>query len=93
MTVEPDVVAADAINLGYQIINLKSVLLSILEEIDVKKNYAGSRPPQKSYESKILGYELFAFSWISKYFGCETYLKFALKQEIFWLVSLHEDRR
>ena len=50
--------------------------------------YAGTRPPQKSYKNPILKCELYAFSWESRHFGCRVYLKFALKGEAFWLISL-----
>ena len=49
-----------------------------LTEIE-PKDYTGTRPPQKSYESRILGSELFAFSWTSKFYGRTMYLKFVQK--------------
>ena len=48
--------------------------------------------PKKSYEKAILGSELFAFRWASKIFGCLMYLKFAVKGENLWIVSLHRDK-
>jgi hypothetical protein len=39
------------------------------------------------------GKELFAFRWVSKRFGCNAYLKFALKEDNFYLVSLHQHRQ
>lgn len=89
--IDPEVIAADAIELGYQVIQLQEVLKFILEEIG-PPNYAGSHPPQQSYKSEIRGLELFAFRWISKYFGCETYLKFCLERDRIYLVSLHPHR-
>ncbi|MBW1893996.1 MAG: hypothetical protein JRI91_09910 [Deltaproteobacteria bacterium] len=89
--IDPAVVAADAIELGYQAVNLKNVLSDILEEIG-PNHYAGYRPPQKSYKSEILGLELFAFRWVSKRFGCESYMKFSIMQGRMYLVSLHPHR-
>ena len=89
--IDSAVIAADAIELDYQISDLKNVLSNVLEEIG-PKDYSGSRPPQRSYKSEIEKLELFAFTWESKTFGCETYLKFSLKQGCMYLVSLHPHR-
>ena len=89
--IDPAVIAADAIELDYQINDLKNVLSNVLEEIG-PKDYSGSRPPQQSYKPEIEGLELFAFTWESKIFGCETYLKFSLKQDYMYLVTLHPNR-
>ena len=86
---DPAVIADDAINLGYQLIKLNEILLKILEEIEIG-HYAGSHPPQKSYKSEIQGAELFAFRWLSKIFGCTVYFKFAFKNNLMYLVSLHQ---
>lgn len=86
-----EVIAEDAIDLGYLVNDIKAVLLTIFDEIDLDY-YAGSHPPQKSYETQIKGSELFAFRWKSKYFGCEVYLKYCLKGEKMYLVSLHQNR-
>ena len=77
LIINPEVIAEDAIDLGYMIGDIKTVLLTILDEIDID-HYAGAYPAQKSYESQIQNSELFAFRWKSKYFGCDVYLKFAL---------------
>jgi len=90
--IDSDVIAADAIELGYEVSKLNRVLSKILKEI-TPRDYAGTRPPQKSYKNEIHGLELFAFRWMSKTFGCESYLKFSLKQESIYLVSLHQDRK
>ncbi len=90
-TIDPYVIAADAIDLGYLFEEINEVLLEILKELK-PEYYFGSYPPQRSYESKIKGSELFAFRWISQRFGCNTYFKFALRQENLWIVSLHEHR-
>ena len=84
-------IAADAIELGYQISNLKEILSALLEEVQIE-NYVGGHPPLKSYEALIKDSELFEFRWISKRMGCNTYLKYCLKDEKFYLVSLHKHR-
>ncbi len=58
----PIVITQDLIELGLQSNELETILLILLDEITYS-DYAGYRPPQKSYKSKIIGCELFAFSW------------------------------
>src|SRR5579872_6307162 len=53
------------------------LIMALLEEIR-PEDYAGGRPPQKSYEKTIEGRELFAFCWNSKILGKKMYIKFAL---------------
>jgi hypothetical protein len=89
--IDPIVIAADAINLGYLIKEINDVLLELLDELK-PDYYAGSYPPQRSYEQTIKGSELFAFRWISQRFGCDTYFKFAFAQVRLWIISLHEHR-
>jgi len=89
--IDPDVLALDAIELGYQVINLKMILEQLLNEVRIP-HYAGGYPPQKTYKKPILNLELFPFKWKSARFGCMTYLKFCLGDSIFFLVSLHKDR-
>lgn len=67
------------------------LIKELLEEI-VPQDYEGARPPQKSYEKLIMGQELLAFSWLSSKFGKEMYLKFVIKNERFYYVSLHPSR-
>ncbi|MFW5909055.1 MAG: hypothetical protein ACOCR8_05405 [Desulfosalsimonas sp.] len=89
---EADVIAADAIELDFDVeTELKSILEDLLSNI-TPDDYVGSRPPQRSYESKIAGLEIFAFVSKSSYFDCSVYLKFALTEDAFWLVSLHKNR-
>lgn len=84
--------AADAIELGYTIEpELKAVLAELLEAAS-PHHYTGSRPPQRSYDAHIEGLELFAFTIPSRRFKCRVYLKFAIQDGVFWLVSLHQDR-
>jgi len=89
--VDPNVIAEDAIELGYQVTNLKNVLCCILDEVKIE-HYVGAHPPRKSYEPIIKGGELFEFKWTCRIFGCDTYLKYCLKGENLYLVSLHKDR-
>jgi hypothetical protein len=91
LLVDPDVIASDATELGYQVANLKDILATLLDEIHIM-HYVGGRPPQKSYKSIIEGSELVEFRWISTKLGCDVYLKYCLKGDIFYLVSLHKHR-
>jgi hypothetical protein len=63
----------------------------LLEEIS-PKDYRGTRPPQKSYEKATAGYELLAFSWWSAKFAKQMYIKFVLKNERYYYISLHQSR-
>lgn len=65
------------------------LIKELLEEIG-PEDYAGTRPPQKSYEKSIANRELFAFSWRSLRMGKTMYIKFALKEGLYYYVSLHE---
>lgn len=67
------------------------LLAGLLNEISAK-DYCGARPPQKSYEKAIIGQELLAFRWFSPSLAKEMYLKFVLKNERFYYVSLHESK-
>ncbi len=89
--VSPDVIAADALELEYEIGELRDILGDLLARI-TPDDYAGTSPPQQSYEEAILKCDLFAFSVASSCFDCDVYLKFALKGDTFWLVSLHKAR-
>ena len=84
--------AADAIELGYVIESELSDVLAELLGATAPNHYTGSRPPQRSYEQDIQGLELFAFVVECDRFKCRVYFKFALENEIFWLVSLHQNR-
>lgn len=87
-----DIIAADAIELEYTI---GTELIPILQELldyTTPGDYAGSRPPRKSYEHEIKGLDLFSFVADCRRIKCRVYYKFALVEERFWLVSLHQDR-
>ena len=89
--VEPSVILSDLLDLNFLVKDLAGRLPEILSEI-YPRDYQGQRPPAKSYERSILNSELFAFRWSSKVFGCKMYLKFAIKGDMFWIVSLHRHR-
>lgn len=75
--------------------DLPVLLIVLLEEI---KNagpitcYAGTRPPQRSYEPEILQLELWPYRWHSDSLRKRMYLKFALKKQCYVYVDCHEDR-
>ena len=75
--------------------DIPDLLRELLEEIQHEgptKCYAGTRPPQRSYEPEILNLELWAYSWHSPRLSKRMYLKFALKNECYIHVDCHEDR-
>jgi hypothetical protein len=85
-------VAADALELDYDIeTELTGILLQILNII-TPAHYRGGRPPQRSYETEIVGLDLYAFAVKFPRLNGVVYIKFALADDIFWLVSLHKDR-
>jgi hypothetical protein len=88
---ESDSILADLLDLDYLVAHLAEDLPAVFQEIK-PGDYRGQSPPKKSYEKAILGFELFAFRWVSKVFGCRMYLKFAVKGQDLWIVSLHRDR-
>ncbi len=67
------------------------LIVELLEEL-APKDYAGTRPPQKSYEKTVEGKELFAFCWDSKKLGQKMYIKFALKDDKYYYLSLHRSK-
>lgn len=92
LVLNQEAIAADALDLEYDI---GSELIEVLNEIldqTSPSHYAGARPPQKSYEAKIEGLELFAFVPESRRFNRRIYYKFVLAEGVFWLVSLHRAR-
>lgn len=81
----------DAFELGYNVADLQEILTEVLQTLR-PEYYAGTLPPQKSYEIEIQGVELFAFRLFCQRFGCEVYVKFAVKDERMMLVSFHKHR-
>ena len=73
------------------LIELLAELLRELVAADPSACYAGGRPPQRSYETEIKSLELWAFAWPSNHLGKRTYLKFALKADVFIYIDCHED--
>jgi hypothetical protein len=74
---------------------LPDLLIVLLEEIQHEgpiTRYAGTRPPQRSYEPQILNLELWAYSWHSPRLRKPMYLKYALKNQCYIHVDCHEDR-
>ena len=67
------------------------LIKELLEEL-TPKDYRGTRPPQKSYEKAIAGRELLAFNWWSTKLTKQMYIKFVLKSERYYYVSLHQSR-
>ncbi len=84
-------IEAAALELDYRIKDLPESLLLVLDEV-TPGNYIGPRPPVQSYKHEISGSELCIFKIFSNHFECDVYLKFAIKNEILWLVSFHKDR-
>lgn len=89
LLVEPDVIVADAVALGYSIRHeLQLVLLELLNNTG-SDHYTGHRPPERSYEKRIRNLDLWAFSVTCPRFEPRVYYKFSLHNELFYLVSLH----
>ena len=75
--------------------DLPNLLIELLEEIKAAgpvSCYAGSRPPQRSYEREIQDLELWAYHWQSHRLGKRMYLKLAMKKQWYIHVDCHEDR-
>ncbi len=89
--VAPAVLAADALDLEYDVSHLLEILGGLLD-ITSPRHYAGSSPPLKSYSAVISGCDLYAFAVPCPRFGCGVYFKFAFKNDTLWLVSLHRER-
>jgi hypothetical protein len=91
---EPQVILADSFELGYSFqIEFKAIVEEILALAETN-NYAGSRPPKRSYETQIKGAELFAFAVQLPLLDNKAInFKFALYQDVLVVVSLHEDKK
>jgi hypothetical protein len=86
--------SGDLDDLGIDTPDLSGLLIELLEEIQNAgpiECYAGTRPPQRSYEPEILRLELWAYSWHSPRLHKRMYLKFALKNQCYVYVDCHED--
>ena len=74
---------------------LPGLLVVLLEEIQLAGPidcYAGTQPPQRSYEPETSKLELWAYRWHSPRFQKWMYLKFALKKQCYIHVGCHGDR-
>lgn len=90
--INQNVLASDALELGYLFgEEIKEILMNLLNKAD-PDNYVGLKPPQKSYEQKIYGSELFAFRVKSDILNEIIHLKFVLANNNFYLISLHIHR-
>jgi hypothetical protein len=67
------------------------IILELLGEIK-NTDYAGAYPPLKSVEPLIADCELYAFVWDSTKYKKKMYFKFAVKDGVFYYVSLHNSR-
>jgi hypothetical protein len=75
--------------------DLPDLLIVLLEEIKAAgpvNCYAGTRPPQRSYEREIRDLELWAYHWQSRQLQKRMYIKFAIKKQCYIYVDCHEDR-
>lgn len=90
--INPISAAADALELGINIQELPNILIDLLREV-TPNDYAGQYPPQRSYKDEIRDCELLTFQWLSEKLGCRVYLKFTIKENQLWLVSLHQVRK
>jgi hypothetical protein len=72
-----------------------AILMQALTEIQAA-DYAGTRPPMRSYERATRSLEMFAFRWKSAHFNCKMYFKFSLggadKGRRAWVYSIHPHR-
>jgi len=72
-----------------------AILMQALAEIQAV-DYAGTRPPMRSYEGATVSLDMFAFRWKSTHFNCEMYFKFSLggadKGRRVWVYSIHQHR-
>ena len=83
---------SDSLELGYLFsTEIKKILVNLLNKAS-PENYAGLRPPQKSYEQKIYGSELFAFRTKCDILNETIYFKFVLANDCIYLISLHKHR-
>ena len=67
------------------------LIIKLLDEIEVN-DYKGQHPPKINYEPQGTGLELWAFCWKSTLLNKTMYLKFSIKDEIFYYVSLHKSK-
>ena len=78
--INPISIATDALELGFCVEGIDSILIKLLEEI-TPRDYLGQSPPQRSYEDKITGCELYPFRWMSRHMGCRVVFEVCFKTE------------
>jgi hypothetical protein len=76
--------------------NVVPILLKEIQACGPESCYAGGRPPTRAYEPEIKDEELWAYSWPSRHFGFQTYIKFVMRknplgQWVFLHLRLHKD--
>lgn len=77
-----------------ELVSLLIELLKIIKNSNrlLQEHYAGARPPQESYEKEHKGHQLWAFKCPAPSRSDQLiYLKFVLKQDVYFHVSCHED--
>jgi len=89
LVIEPHVIVADSLALGYSIRDELQVVLLDLLNSSGPDHYAGNHPPEKSYETRIRDMERWAFALTSPRFKAPVYFKFSLDVDYFYPVSLH----
>ena len=67
------------------------LISELITEISVE-DYVGGHPPKKNYEPYGADADLWAFCWESPSLSERMYLKFSLKNDCFYYVSLHKSR-
>lgn len=85
---QEDLEVEDTSNLWFLLI----VFLKEIEALGPNDHYAGSRPPQKSYEVEVKGKELWAYSWFSVSRNKDMYIKFCLIKGHYFYMGCHVDR-
>lgn len=88
----PEVIASDAIELGYSINDEFTESLTAVLRQTTPKQYVGKRPPDLSYQNIIIANALYAFRIASDTFNCQVYLKFTVFDDELWVVSFHKNR-
>ena len=71
---------------------LLMVLLEEIKELGPNELYTGGRPPEKSYEVGLKGYELWAYSWDSPVMNSKMYLKFIMRKGNYFYMGCHKSK-
>jgi hypothetical protein len=77
-----------------ELVALLIELLTVIKRSNrlLEEHYAGARPPHESYEKEHKGHRLWAFKCFAPSRGGQLiYLKFVLKQDVYFHISCHED--